>query len=212
MTSSTDFIRPHIQDLPPYEPILPFDVLSKELGISTENLIKLDANENPFGPLPEVKESLARMDTFHIYPDPESRRIRKLLADHHQIQEESIVIGAGADELIDLIMRIVIEPGDAILNCPPTFGMYVFDAQLNQAKVVSIPRRSDFSLDIEAVTEAVEKYRPRALFLANPNNPDGGMISSDDFQKLIDLPLLLVLDEAYIQFSNLRRSFISKYS
>ncbi len=161
MTNAIDFIRQHIRDLPPYEPILPFDVLSDELGIPVEKLVKLDANENPYGPLSEVQEMLARLNTLHIYPDPESRRIRNLLAEHHQINQERIVIGAGADELIDLIMRIVLEPGDAIINCPPTFGMYAFDGALNQAQVISVPRRLDFSLDVQVIQDAVKKHKPR---------------------------------------------------
>lgn len=208
MTNTLDFIRQHILEMHPYEPILPFDVLSKDLGIPAEGLVKLDANENPYGPLSEVKEALAALDTLHIYPDPESRRIRKLLAEHHQIPEGSIVIGAGADELIDLIMRIVVEPGDKVINCPPTFGMYAFDGQLNQAGLETVPRRSNFSLDMPGIFRAVEHHQPRLLFLANPNNPDGSTISEFDFKQLVDLPLLLVIDEAYIQFSDPGQSVV----
>jgi histidinol-phosphate aminotransferase len=205
-----DFIRHHIQEMPPYEPILPFDVLSNELGIPAESLVKLDANENPYGPLPEVKEVLAALDALQIYPDPESRRIRNLLSENHQVPEENIVIGAGADELIDLIMRIVIEPGEAVINCPPTFGMYAFDGTLNQANVISVPRRVDFSIDMPGILQAVEEHQPRLLFLANPNNPDGEIISEDVFRQLVDLPLLLVIDEAYIHFSDHGRSVVQE--
>lgn len=210
MTNAIDFIRQHIQDLPPYEPILPLDVLSDELGIPVEKLVKLDANENPFGSLPEVREALAALETLHIYPDPESRRLRKYLAKHHQISEKSIVIGAGADELIDLIMRIVIEPGDEVINCPPTFGMYSFDGALNQAMLISVQRRPDFSLDMPGIFRAVERSQPRLLFLANPNNPDGGVISASDFEQLVNLPLLLVMDEAYIQFGENGTTFLTE--
>jgi len=210
MTETKKFIRRHIREMPAYEPILPFDVLSVELGIPAETLVKLDANENPFGPLPEVKESLAALESLHIYPDPESRRIRKLLADYHQIAGESIVIGAGADELIDLIMRVIIDPGDKLINCPPTFGMYAFDGALNLARPINVPRQTDFSLDFPGILQAVEEHEPRLLFLANPNNPDGGLITEREFQRLIRLPLLLVIDEAYIQFTDQHRSFLEE--
>jgi len=210
MTKTLDFIRPHIQAMPPYEPILPYDVLSEELGIPVDQLVKLDANENPYGPLPEVQAALAALDTLHIYPDPETRQIRKRLAEHHQITEKSIVIGAGADELIDLIMRIVLEPGEKLINCPPTFGMYAFDGALNQAQVISVPRRADFSLDMARILQAVEQHRPKILFLAHPNNPDGGIISEGEFRQLVDLPILLVVDEAYIQFSDQGRSYLTE--
>lgn len=210
MTDSLGFIRRHIQEMMPYEPIFPIDVLSEELGIPSERLIKLDANENPYGPLPEVKAALASLDTLHIYPDPESRRIRKLLAEHHQIQENSIVIGAGADELIDLIMRIVVEPRETVINCPPTFGMYAFDSEVNQVKLINVPRRKDFSLDLPEILQAVERHHPKLLFLANPNNPDGGMISERELEQLLDLPLLLVIDEAYIQFIEEGKSVLNE--
>lgn len=210
MTNKLSYFRQHIQDMHPYEPILPFDVLSSELGIPPERLIKLDANENPYGPLPEVKAALAISDALHIYPDPESRRIRKILAEHHQVRESSIVVGAGADELIDLIMRIVIEPGDRVINCPPTFGMYAFDSALNQAELITISRQADFSLDLPGIIQAVEENKPRLLFLANPNNPDGGMISNREFRQLVNLPLLLVMDEAYIHFSDREQSVLKE--
>lgn len=208
MKGAREFIRQHIVEMPPYEPIFPLEVLSIELGVPIDNLIKLDANENPYGPLPAVKQALADYESLHIYPDPESRRIRKILAEHHGVPENNFVVGAGADELIDLIMRIVIDPGDTMLNCPPTFGMYAFDSALNKANLVAIPRRVDFSVDVSEVSDAVEKYQAKLLFLANPNNPDGGMFSEDDFQRLVDLPVLLVIDEAYIQFSTGGRSYI----
>jgi histidinol-phosphate aminotransferase len=204
------FTRQHIQDMPAYEPIYPLEVLSGELGIAVDELIKLDANENPYGALPEVKQALAELDILHIYPDPESRRVRKLLADHHGISENNIVLGAGADELIDLIMRIVVEPGDSVLNCPPTFGMYAFDGALNHARMVDVPRRTDFSVDIDAVEKAVADSHARLLFLAHPNNPDGGVLSRHDFQRLVDLPILFVMDEAYIQFSDQCTSFLEE--
>jgi histidinol-phosphate aminotransferase len=210
MKNSPEFIRQYIKEMPAYEPIFPYDVLSEELGIPVKELIKLDANENPYGPIPEVNRTLASLDTLHIYPDPESRRIRKLLAEYHQISESNIVIGAGADEIIDLILRIVLEPGDGLINCPPTFGMYAFDGALNQANLMEVPRRHDFSIDIDGIRQTVKKYRPKVLFLANPNNPDGGMVPEDTLEQLINLPLLLVIDEAYIQFSNPDRSVLGK--
>lgn len=210
MSVANKFIRRHIQKMPAYEPIYPLDVLSDQLGIQVEELIKLDANENPYGALPEVKQALAELDIFHIYPDPESRRIRKLLADHHRISEKNIVLGAGADELIDLLMRIVIEPGDGVLNCPPTFGMYAFDGSLSDATMMDVPRRMDFSVDVRAVEKALEGNHAKMLFLANPNNPDGGVLSEHDFQRLVDLPILLVIDEAYIQFSSPHATYLDE--
>lgn len=208
MKGSINFIRQHILDLPPYQPVFPLDVLSDELGIPIEKLTKVDANENPFGPLPEVKTALSAMNSLHIYPDPESRRIRNLLAEYHNIPGDTIVIGAGADELIDLIMRITLDPGDRIVNCPPTFGMYAFDGILNQAQVISVQRNQDFSVNIQELKMAVSSKKPKILFLATPNNPDGGSITREEFQQIINLPILVVLDEAYVEFSEQGKTYI----
>jgi histidinol-phosphate aminotransferase len=200
MINPEKFVRKHILDMPAYEPILPFEILSEELGIPSTQLVKLDANENPYGTLPQVNAALQSMKTMHIYPDPESRRIRRRLADFHQISEDNIVLGAGADELIDLIMRLVIEPGDSLVNCPPTFGMYAFDGTLNQARVINVSRNINFSINISEIIKAVKANLPKIIFLANPNNPDGNMISQKEFFELLNLPVLLVMDEAYINF------------
>jgi histidinol-phosphate aminotransferase len=194
-------VRAHIRSMPAYEPILPFEVLSHNLGIAIKQIIKLDANENPYGPHPAVGQALADLTFAHIYPDPESRALRRKLSARLGIPAENLLAGAGADELIDLIMRVFIEPGDAILNCPPTFGMYSFDGDINRANVINAPRLSDFSIDIQAVEQAVQKNRPKLLFLASPNNPDGSLISDEIWRRLADLPVMIVLDEAYIEFA-----------
>ncbi|GFH06005.1 aminotran_1_2 domain-containing protein [Haematococcus lacustris] len=107
----------------PYTPIEPFEVLSLRYGKKPEDIIKLDANENPYGPPPEVREALGSMSFPHIYPDPETRQLRKALAEMNDIPAEHLLVGCGADELIDLLMRCVLDPGDKIVDCPPTFTM-----------------------------------------------------------------------------------------
>ncbi len=194
-------IRTHLESLPPYTPIEPFEILSERVGREPSQIVKLDANENPYGPLPVVREALGKLDFPHIYPDPESRLLRKSLARFTGVGEEYLLAGAGADELIDLLMRLFLEPGDCILSCPPTFGMYPFDADLNAARCIEVPRNADFSLDVESICRAVETYQPRMLFIASPNNPDGSLLDAKTMDKLLALPLLVVLDEAYIEFA-----------
>lgn len=195
------FIRPHLRKLSPYQPILPFEVLSTRLGRKPEDIIKLDANENPYGPPPEVFEALGTMKFPYIYPDPESRRLRAALSEDSGLESDHILVGCGADELIDLIMRCVLEPGDKIVDCPPTFTMYEFDANVNGAVVLKVPRNADFSLNVEEIARVVELEKPKCIFLTSPNNPDGSVISEEALLKILDLPVLVVLDEAYIEFS-----------
>lgn len=195
-------IRKHLEALPPYAPIEPFEVLSARIGRKPEQIVKLDANENPYGPLPAVREALGNMNFPHIYPDPESRALRSALEKFTGAPAEYLLAGSGADELLDLIMRVFLEPNDCILSCPPTFGMYPFDAELNAARVVEAKRNSDFSLDVEAIRKAVETHKPKLFFIASPNNPDGSLIPPEVMDELLSLPTLIVLDEAYIEFAD----------
>jgi histidinol-phosphate aminotransferase len=194
-------IRRHLESLPPYTPIEPFEVLSARLGREPSQIVKLDANENPYGISPAVRAALAEMDFPHIYPDPESRALRKSLAEFTGVPPETLMAGAGADELLDLLMRVFLEPDDCILSCPPTFGMYPFDAELNAARCVEVSRKADFSLDMPSIHKAVDEFRPKLLFIASPNNPDGSLIEASVMDELLSLPLLVVLDEAYIEFA-----------
>ncbi|HJR78739.1 MAG TPA: aminotransferase class I/II-fold pyridoxal phosphate-dependent enzyme [Anaerolineales bacterium] len=195
-------IRAHLESLPPYSPIEPFEVLSARIGREPSQIVKLDANENPYGPLPVVRGALGKLEFPHIYPDPESRALRKALSGFTGIGEEYLLAGAGADELIDLLMRVVLEPGDCILSCPPTFGMYSFDAELNAARGIEVLRRADFSLDMESIRKAIEIYRPKMFFITSPNNPDGSLVDSRTMDELLSLPTFVVLDEAYIEFAD----------
>lgn len=194
--------RAHLQSLPPYIPIEPFEVLSARMGREPSQIVKLDANENPYGPLPVVREVLGKLDFPHIYPDPESRALRKSLSKFTGIGEEHLLAGAGADELIDLLMRVILEPGDCILSCAPTFGMYAFDAELNAAHCIEVPRKADFSLDMESVRKAVDLHHPKIFFITSPNNPDGSVLDPETIDELLSLPTLVVLDEAYIEFAD----------
>jgi len=192
----------HIQNLPPYTPIEPFEVLSERLGRKPEEIIKLDANENPYGVSPRVRAALAEMEFPHIYPDPESRALRAALAEFTGVPAEYLLAGSGADELIDLITRLLLEPGDKVLNCPPTFGMYPFDTELNAGRIIDVPRHADFSLDVPGIRAAVEAQQPKLIFLTSPNNPDGSLILPGQLDEILALPLVVVLDEAYIEFAD----------
>ncbi|XP_020960888.1 histidinol-phosphate aminotransferase, chloroplastic isoform X2 [Arachis ipaensis] len=158
-------------------------------------------------------EALGSIKFPYVYPDPESRRLRAALAQDSGLESEYILAGCGADELIDLIMRCVLDPGDKIVDCPPTFTMYEFDAGVNGALVIKVPRKSDFSLNVEHITEVVKQEKPKCIFLTSPNNPDGSIIDDEVLLKILELPVLVVLDEAYIEFSGIksRMTWVKKY-
>mmetsp|Transcript_5707 Transcript_5707/g.16712 ORF Transcript_5707/g.16712 Transcript_5707/m.16712 type:complete len:358 (+) Transcript_5707:706-1779(+) len=207
-----EFLREHILELAPYSSIVPFDVLSEKLRRPTSDIVKLDANENPYGPPPEVFSALKNIEFPHIYPDPESRKLRGLLAQECRIPAENIMIGCGADELIDLVLRAILEPKDVLINTPPTFGMYEFDCSINNGVTVNVPRKPapSFGIDVKSIKEAVLKNSAKILMLTSPNNPDGSVISREEIEELLELPCLVVLDEAYIEFYGDEHSFIQE--
>lgn len=208
--SAQSLLRPEIATLEEYVPIQPFEVLSQRLGIPAEQIVKLDANENPYGPLPVVAEALAEYPYYHIYPDPQQTELRAALSGFVGVPAEHILPSHGADELLDTLCRLFLQPGDAIINCPPTFGMYSFDAGLAGAQVIDVWRTPDYSLnvdEIERITGSAEQptinhQLPKILFLTSPNNPSGNWLSDADLCRLLALPLVVVLDEAYVEFAD----------
>jgi histidinol-phosphate aminotransferase len=201
-------LRPELADLEEYVPILPYEALSRKLGIPVESIVKLDANENPWGPLPAVQVALAEYAFYHIYPDPQQTELREALSAFVAAPAANILPSHGADEMLDLLCRVLLAPGDAIINTPPTFGMYEFDASLAGAEVINVTRLDGFAVDVAAI-EALIAHRtatgiplPKILFLTSPNNPTGNWLDDASFERLVNLPLLVVLDEAYVEFAD----------
>ena len=199
--SAHRLVRPDITEMDAYAPIVPFEVLSQRLGREPGEIVKLDANENPYGPSPLALSALAGAPFLHVYPDPESNALREALAEYVAVPKERLLAGAGADELIDLILRALIQPGDVVIDCPPSFGMYSFSTAVNAGRLVRVPRDSEFRLDLPGIEAAVAaEPRAKVLFVCSPNNPDGGVIADAELRRLLALPVLVVLDEAYVEF------------
>ncbi len=195
-------LRPDVEAMPPYTPVEPPEVWAERLGIPAGQLVKLDANENPYGPSPRARTALAALANAHIYPDPAQRALRQALGAHLGVDAEHILAGNGADELIDLVLRLALGPGDVVLDCPPTFGMYRFCTGIQGGRVRAVPRQAAFSLDVPAIEAAARDSRARVLFITSPNNPDGSLATPEQVERLLELPLLVVVDEAYVEFSD----------
>jgi histidinol-phosphate aminotransferase len=185
---------PHIEGLEIYEP--------PDWEVLPERLIRLDANENPFGPSPRVAQALARFDGYGFYPD--YRALTEAVARYAGTELETIVLGNGGDEIIDLAVRLFVAPGEGTIVCPPAFGMYTVSTQAHRGRVLSVPRRDDFSLDVEGIEALLgpgaPDIRPKLLFVTSPGNPDGGVVPVETISRLLRLPLAVVVDEAYIEF------------
>ncbi len=149
-------------------------------------------------------EAIAGYRYYHIYPDPQQERLRQALSRYVGVPARHIFVGNGADEILDLLSQLFLEPGDTVVNLPPTFGMYEFDASMRGAHVVEVWRDPEtFAVDPREVESAVENASPppKLLFLATPNNPDGSVTPPEVVERLLALPLVVVVDEAYHEFS-----------
>lgn len=199
-----DILRLARQDLvamPGYASVEPPEILAKRLGIPEERIVKLDGNENPYGSSTKVREALASFPRYHIYPDPEQRRMREAIAEYVGADPDRIVVGNGSDELLDLTGRLFLSPGDGVVNAPPTFGIYEFVARTYGAQVVEVPRREDFALDLEPMEKALAAGA-KLIFLASPNNPTGNRFAEEAIGALIEADrAIVVIDEAYGEFA-----------
>ena len=197
-------ILPHLVEVQPYEPAEPIEAMAERAGIPAEQVIRLNANENPFGASPKVAEALARLPA-HIYPDSLQRRIREKIGEYTGFDPSHIIAGAGSDELIDQLFRLFVSSGDTVIDCDPTFGMYSFWARIAGAEIRSVPRDAAFDVDVPAVLDAIDS-NTKMVLLSSPNNPTGNVDSLDQVRPLLDTGLLVVMDEAYYEFCGVTAS------
>jgi histidinol-phosphate aminotransferase len=163
-------------------------------------VIKLDANENNYGPSPKAIEALAAFPGYYIYPDALQCDLKEALAHYTGVDASHIVCGAGSDQLIDLLIRLFAAPDEEIINLPPTFAMFNFYADLGKVQVKAVPRDEGFHIDVAGIKQAVTA-RTKLIFIANPNNPTGTMTEKKDILEVLSLGLPTVVDEAYYEFT-----------
>ena len=166
--------------------------------------IKLDANENPY-PIPRAMiEHMQRwMESASIsrYPDTDSMELIRAIAKAFKVTEENVVCGVGSDELIDCVLKSTIEDSDYVVAPNPSFSMYPQFTMLNCGKLIAVPLNEDFSFNAEAIKEAVKTYQPKVVFLCNPNNPTGSLLTLEEIEEITILSKgLVVVDEAYGEF------------
>ena len=194
------FVIDHIQQIKPFDPAEPLDSMAEKAGVEPEKIIRLNANENPYGPSPLVKEAIKKLQP-NIYPDPEQNVIRTALSNFTDMPKETILCGAGSDELIDLLFRLFCTPKNNVIECDPTFGMYSFCARITGAQIISVPRDNNFEIDINAVKSAINP-ETRIIFINSPNNPTGNLAKQNDIETLLETGLIVVIDEAYYEFTD----------
>ncbi|NHJ21624.1 MAG: histidinol-phosphate transaminase [Candidatus Lokiarchaeota archaeon] len=190
-----------------YSGVKPLEAIAEELQIPTSNIIKLDGNENPYEPLPEVLNALSSLKRINFYPDPLCSILIQSIAIKENLIANNIIVGSGSDELIELLIKAYANPYDSILSVSPTFGMISFLSQVYGIKHVTVPMQlvkdesfARYILDEAKFLDAAK--HAKIVFIARPNNPDGTVLSEKFVESLVSLPILLIVDEAYIEFSN----------
>ncbi|NLI98363.1 histidinol-phosphate transaminase [bacterium] len=194
--------RTSLQKIEPYKPGKPVEELAREYGITGE-IIKLASNENPLGASPRALAALSQsLNETHLYPDNTCYALINRLAKVHEISARSITIGNGSVEIILNAALVYAEPGTEIIMSDVSFVMYPIAAHISGAQPVKIPTKN-FKHDLEAMLKAVSE-KTRIIFLDNPNNPLGSVISAgelDAFVERVPEHVLIVIDEAYYEYA-----------
>lgn len=193
-------VRTAVEHLQPYHPVEAAEELAERLGMPVDAILKLDSNENPYGCSFRVQEALATFDRFNYYPDAQALATRTRIASYTGAPVERIMVGAGSDELIDLLFIATLDPGDEVIIPVPTFGVYKARSELFGGRAVEVPRQTDFELDIDALLNAVTD-RTKLIILTSPNNPTGNLVSNQHVVQLLQTDALVVVDEAYYEFA-----------
>ena len=183
ITDITKLIRPNVKKLVPYS--------SARDEYTGSGSLLMDANENPFN------------NPYNRYPDPHQAELKKKIGKLKKISEKQIFVGNGSDEAIDILFRIFCEPGlDNVVSIHPTYGMYKVCADINNVELRKVSLGQDFGLDTGSLKAACDKHT-KLLFLCSPNNPTSNSFDPEEMLQLADqLEVIVVVDEAYIDFSN----------
>ena len=193
-------VHPDIASLNPYVPGKPIDELQRELGLS--RVIKLASNENPLGPSPKAMAVLSDgVEQLHRYPDGGAFRLREALADRWKVTSEHIILGNGSDEILGLLARTFLSPGDEAVMADHTFVIYKMEVTAAHGKTVSVPLKQ-WRHDLKAMADALTP-QTKLLFLCNPNNPTGTMVSKaevEQFMARVPDHVVVVFDEAYFEY------------
>lgn len=198
-----DLVIPTIEELAPYEGGKPIEELARELGVT--DAVKLASNENPLGPSPRALEAARQaLSDSHRYPDGAAHALRTKLANRHGVGISEILLGAGSNELLDLVVRTFCTPEQHIVFAEPAFVVYRIAALAAGVPFTAVPLTHGLVHDLPAMAQAVTD-RTRVLFVANPNNPTGTHVGRGPLEKLLrEVPpeVIIVMDEAYLEYAD----------
>ncbi len=194
--------NPQLRDLVSYEPGKPVEDVARELGLQPSEIIKLASNENPLGPSPKALCAMHdALERAHFYPDGGGYYLREAIAEKFALKRENVILGNGSNEIIEFIGKAFLKPGDEIVVARHSFAVYKLMAQLFGASTVEV-EDPHFCHDLDAMAAAITP-RTKEVFIANPNNPTGTLVSQAEIDRFVDrVPghVVIVFDEAYYEF------------
>ena len=202
MLDPCEFSNQQLRDLVPYEPGKPIEDVARVLGINPDDIIKLASNENPLGPSPKAMEVMKSIvNQVNIYPDGGGWKLRNAIAEKFSLSMDNVILGNGSNEIIEFIGHAFLSPGDQIIAAEHAFVVYKLMATLFGAETIEIP---DPGLvhDLDSMADAVTE-RTKEIFIANPNNPTGTLVTQEQIDRFMDrVPdrVIVVFDEAYYEF------------
>lgn len=197
-------LNPALKNLPVYQPGRPIEEVARELGMPAADIIKLASNENPFGPSPLALAAMEKaIQQSHLYPDGNAFYLRRKLADKLGVEPTNLIFGSGSNEIIEFVGHALLDSNSEVVVSQYCFAVYPIVTALFGAKLVTVPAKK-FGHDLPAMVRAITP-RTKIIFVANPNNPTGTHAEREEVVHLINsVPsnVLLVMDEAYIEFMN----------
>ena len=202
MSKPWDFANQQLRDLVPYEPGKPIDEVARERGLKPEDIIKMASNENPLGPSPIAQAAMIEAcKEVHIYPDGGSYKLRNAIATKFGLDMSNIILGCGSNEVIEFIGHAFLKEGDNIITAKHAFLVYKLMAKVFGAETIEVDDPG-YVHDLDAMVAAVTP-RTKEIFIANPNNPTGTLVTQEQIDRFMDkVPdhVVVVFDEAYYEF------------
>lgn len=200
------FANPNVYELVAYQPGKPVEETARELGLRPEDIVKLASNENSMGPSPKAVAAMQQAAAgMHIYPDGASFALRSRVAAEHGVAFANTAVANGSSELIELLGHAFLRPGTQVIAADYAFTLYPIVAKLLGADYISIPNRDKWVHNLDAMLAAITP-QTRLVFITNPTNPVGTMVSQEELEAFISrVPehVVVAVDEAYIEFAGL---------
>lgn len=194
----TKLMRQDLSEFAPHFESPTMSQIAEDVSVDRTAIVKANVGENSAVESVLDKSMLIDIDLFR-YPDPLSIDLRARLSDYTGLPMEAIFCANGADDVLDVLSRLFLTPGDEALICPPTFALYKMYARLSGAKVVGVNRKADFSLNLESIRAAITD-RTKIIYIDSPGNPSGVTTGEGIIRELLSENIVVIVDEAYFEY------------